>query len=56
MLPKEASRRIGGDPWVRNLGIAAIACAGLAFVLFLIFWWSLSSGVTDLRALVVQGR
>jgi type VI secretion system protein ImpK len=56
MLPKEASRRIGGDPWVRNLVIAAIACAGLAFVLFVFFWLSLGSGVTDLRALVVQGR
>jgi type VI secretion system protein ImpK len=56
MLPKEASRRIGGDPWVRNLGIAALACAGLAFVLFVCFWLLLGSGVTDLRALVVQGR
>ncbi len=56
MLPKEASRRIGGDPWVRNLGIAAMACAGLVLVLFIFFWWSLGSGVTDLRALVVQGR
>jgi type VI secretion system protein ImpK len=51
MLPKEAARKAGGDPWVRNLGIAAVCCASLAIVLFLFFWWSLSSGVGDLRAL-----
>ena len=56
MLPKEALRRAGGDPWVRNLGIAAIGCAGLALVLWVFFWLSLGSGVTDLRALVTQGR
>ncbi|MBZ5595568.1 MAG: DotU family type IV/VI secretion system protein [Acidobacteriia bacterium] len=56
MLPKEAARRAGGDPWVRNLGIAAIGCAGLALVLFLFFFWSLGSGVGDLRALAAQGR
>ncbi|HVP45495.1 MAG TPA: DotU family type IV/VI secretion system protein [Bryobacteraceae bacterium] len=54
MLPKEAARKAGGDPWVRNLGIAAVCCAGLAIVLFLFFWWSLGSGVGDLRA--VAGR
>jgi len=50
-LPKEAARRAGGDPWVRNLAIAAVCCAGLAIVLFLFFWSSLASGVSDLRAL-----
>jgi type VI secretion system protein ImpK len=56
MLPNEAPRSASGDPWVRNLGLAAIACAGLALALFLFFWWSLGSGVSDLRALAVQGR
>ena len=51
MLPKEAARKSGVDPWVRMLALAAICCAGLAFVLFVFFWWSLSSGADDLRAL-----
>ncbi len=56
MLPKEALRLTGGDPWVRWLGIAAIACAALALLLFVIFKFSLGSGVSDLRALVMPGR
>jgi type VI secretion system protein ImpK len=56
MLPKEALRLTSGDPWVRWLGIAAISCAALALLLFIIFKFSLGSGVSDLRALVMPGR
>jgi type VI secretion system protein ImpK len=56
MLPKEALRLTSGDPWVRWLGIAAIGCAALALLLFIIFKFSLGSGVSDLRALVMPGR
>jgi type VI secretion system protein ImpK len=55
MLPKEAVRLTGGDPWVRRLGIAAICCAALALLLFVIFKFSLGSGISDLRALVTPG-
>ena len=56
MLPKEAVRLTGGDPWVRRLGIAAISGAALALLLFVIFKFSLGSGISDLRALVMPGR
>jgi len=56
MLPKEAGRSTAGDPWIRNLAIAAIACLVLVIVLFAIFKFSLGSGVSDLRALAVQGH
>ena len=56
MLPKEAVRLTGGDPWVRRLGIAAISGAALALLLFAIFKFSLGSGISDLRALVMPGR
>lgn len=56
MLPKEAVRLMGGDPWVRWLGIAAIGCAALALLLFVIFKFSLGSGISDLRALVIPGH
>jgi type VI secretion system protein ImpK len=56
MLPKESARRIGGDPWVRYLTYAAMGCVALAVVLFLIFKFSLGSGISELRAMAVQGR
>jgi type VI secretion system protein ImpK len=56
MLPKEAARLTSGDPWVRRLGIAAIGCAALALLLFVIFKFSLGSGISDLRALVIPGH
>jgi type VI secretion system protein ImpK len=56
MLPKEAARLTSGDPWVRRLGIAAIGSAALALLLFVIFKFSLGSGISDLRALVIPGH
>jgi type VI secretion system protein ImpK len=56
MLPKEAARLTSGDPWVRRLGIAAIGCVALALLLFVIFKFSLGSGISDLRALVIPGH
>src|SRR5579872_708797 len=55
-LPQEAARKTGGDPWARNLGIAAIACFVLAIVLFLFFNMSLGSAISDLRVLALQGH
>ncbi len=55
-LPQEAARKAGGDPWARNLGIAALACFVLAVVLFLIFKLSLGSGISDLRMMALQGH
>jgi type VI secretion system protein ImpK len=56
MLPKEAARRMGGDPWIRRLAIAAVSCVGLALLLFIIFKLSLGSGVTDLRTMALPGH
>jgi len=55
-LPQEPARKTGGDPWARNLGIAAIACFVLMVALFIIFKLSLGSGISDLRALALQGH
>ncbi|HLM97816.1 MAG TPA: DotU family type IV/VI secretion system protein [Bryobacteraceae bacterium] len=55
-LPQEAARKVGGDPWSRNLGIAAIACFVLVVVLFFIFNSSLGSGISDLRVMAIQGH
>jgi type VI secretion system protein ImpK len=55
-LPQEALRKTGGDPWARYLGIAAIGCFVLLVLLFAIFKLSLGSGISDLRALALQGH
>jgi type VI secretion system protein ImpK len=55
-LPQEAARTVGGDPWARNLAIAAIGCLALLVVLFVIFKLSLGSGVSDLRAMTLPGH
>jgi type VI secretion system protein ImpK len=48
-LPPDPPRATGGDPWIMRLTWAAIACAVLAVLLFVIFKLTLSSGVNDLR-------
>jgi type VI secretion system protein ImpK len=55
-LPQEAARIRGGDPWVRRLAISAIATLALALLLFMIFKFSLGSGISDLRAMALQGQ
>jgi type VI secretion system protein ImpK len=55
-LPQEAARRAGGDPWARRLVFAAIGCAALLLVLFVVFKLSLGSGISDLRALALEGH
>jgi len=55
-LPQDPARAAGADPWVKKLTWAAVACAGLALLMFLIFKITLSSGVTDLRMIALQGR
>ena len=55
-LPPEAPRVAGTDPWVKKLTYAAIGCAILALLMFVGFKLGLSSGVSDLRAIAMQGR
>ncbi len=45
-----------GDPMARTFLVAAIACAGLAALLFVVFKIMLSLGATGLHALAIQGR
>jgi len=55
-LPQEAPRTTGADPWVKKLTWAAIGCAALAVLLFVVFKLALSSGANDLRRIATQGR
>jgi type VI secretion system protein ImpK len=55
-LPQDAVRATGADPWVKKLTWAAIACAVLLVVLFLVFKLTLSSGVSTLHTIAAQGR
>jgi type VI secretion system protein ImpK len=55
-LPQDPPRATGADPWVRKLTWAAIACAALAVLLFVVFKLTLSSGVSDLHAIATQVR
>jgi type VI secretion system protein ImpK len=55
-LPPEAVRAYGADPWVKKLTWAAIACVVLVVVAFVVYKLTLSSGVSDLRALAASGR
>ena len=41
------------DPWRRRLGIAAATAFGIAAVLFIAYYFSLSSGLSDLRAVAL---
>ena len=56
VLPADPPVASGADPWVRKLTWAAIGCAVLAFLLFVIFKLSLGGGVFDLRAIATQSR
>jgi len=55
-LPKEAAPKTGGDPWIKTLAIAALASVVVVVLLFAVFKFSLGSGVSDLRAMALQGR
>ena len=55
-LPKEAARISTADPWLRGLLIAAAASFLLALGLFVFFKFSLGSGLSELRAMVLPGR
>jgi type VI secretion system protein ImpK len=55
-LPDEPQRATGADPWVRKLTWAAVGCAALAAILFVVFKLMLGSGVSTLRAIATQGR
>lgn len=55
-LPSDAAPTTGPDPWIRKLTWAAIACAAIAILLFVIFKFSLASGASDLHSLAAQAR
>ena len=44
------------DPWLRRLAITAAVCLGVALVLLVGFTISLDSGVSELRAVVLESR
>jgi type VI secretion system protein ImpK len=44
-LPPAEAVQVKVDPWIRRLGIAAIGCAALLVVLFIVYKLVLSSGV-----------
>lgn len=52
--PEEKLRRRGIDPWLRRLGITALATVLLAVLLFAGYKVSLNSGVADLGAMAAQ--
>jgi type VI secretion system protein ImpK len=54
--PTGALMHSSGDPWGRRLLISAIGCLVLALVLFASFKFSLSSGVSDVRAIATRKR
>jgi len=56
VLPPDPPRASGADPWVKRLTWAAIACAVLVVLLFAVFKLTLSSGISELRALAAQSR
>ena len=47
-MPIDQPAKMGGDPWVKRLAIAAIVCLVLTIVLFGFYKYSLSSGAADL--------
>jgi len=55
-LPPDAVRAAGGDPWVKRLTWAAIACAAFALLLLVVFKLSLGSGLSELRAMAASGH
>jgi type VI secretion system protein ImpK len=50
-LPQDPKRAAGSDPWIRKLTWAAIACAAIMVLLFVVFKIGLNSGVSDLSAI-----
>lgn len=54
-LPNEHIRVSGSDPLVKGLMIGTAACFVLMLVLFVMFQLNLSSGVSTMRAIAVQG-
>jgi len=55
-VPPDQVPSTGADPWVKRLTWAAVGCLVVMVLLFVIFKLTLSSGVSDLRALATQGR
>jgi type VI secretion system protein ImpK len=55
-LPKESARSRIADSWLRGLLFAAAGCFLLMVVMFIFFKFSLGSGVSELRAMVLPGR
>jgi len=55
-LPNERVQATGSDPLMKGLLIATAVCFVLAVLLFVMFKLSLSSGVSTMRAVAMQGQ
>ena len=44
------------DPWLKRLAITAVVCLGIVLILLAGFKFSLSSGVSELRTVVLENR
>lgn len=55
-LPNERVQNTGSDPLMKGLLIATAACFLLAVVLFVMFKLNLSSGVSTMRSIAMQGQ
>jgi type VI secretion system protein ImpK len=55
-LPPEPKRVAQADPWVKRWAMIAIGSAVLTILLFLVFKAGLSSGISDLTTMAMQGR
>jgi type VI secretion system protein ImpK len=47
--------RSQSDPWVKRLTYAAVSCAALLILLFIVYKFVLGSGVSDISAMVGKG-
>jgi type VI secretion system protein ImpK len=55
-LPAETAGPLRSDPWMRRLFIVAGVCAGIALLLYPVYHFTLSSGVSSLNQLSSRGR
>lgn len=55
-LPNDPARQAQGDPMVRWIMIGAVVCVLLTVVLFGVYKYSLSSGVTTLEEIAAKSR
>jgi type VI secretion system protein ImpK len=55
-IPAGTGKIAAADPWTKRLLIGSISCVGLTLLLFLMYKFSLLSGISTLRTIATQGR